>query len=523
MNSPSIVRLTFLWALLTAYSCVAQATTYTFELSTDQPWSDGGSTTTSSQTVTVRSYVPGSNTISYRSMAIYTPTYTSEANALGDVVGSVHHIYGSGTTAFVEPYDGPKRTIVYPAVQILHTNLHAVNDQRIALGTYYVLGGHAAGRGFLYDLIYDQYTTLTAPNTQWTSMTDISNQGQLVGTSINSDGAVRKGFVYDCDSGFEVIDVPGSSWTLPAKIDDDGVIYGSVSGIADASYFIATPDYVNTSSYCSLLPREDVAETIVFGASDSFELSGDRALNVRIGDFNGGGIKDLLIYHEPGKTILYLGEEGFDKKIKYYGDEFNTLTEGVFLESEWDFNNDGFIDKVTVSGTGNLLYIANGYDDYHYVPQQLPAGSLYFGDMNDDGWVDYVTVSGQWASIHYQTSQVITEPVPVVVPEPAPVTETPPEPDPIVEPTPEPAPEPAPVAVDVPMVESNARKVEKTATIESIGDNHVVLTSGANLWFNADSIIKFNDASGFEVGQKLEFKAWQNADGTLIGIKVEVN
>ena len=42
------------------------------------------------------------------------------------------------------------------------------------------------------------------------------------------------------------------------------------------------------------------------------------------------------------------------------------------------------------------------------------------------------------------------------------------------------------------------------------------------LWFDAETIIKFNDASGFEVGQTLEFKAWMNPDGTLVGIKVEV-
>ncbi len=39
---------------------------------------------------------------------------------------------------------------------------------------------------------------------------------------------------------------------------------------------------------------------------------------------------------------------------------------------------------------------------------------------------------------------------------------------------------------------------------------------------DAESIIKLNDASAFEIGQTLEFKAWMNFDGTLIGIKVEV-
>src|SRR5210317_1410461 len=56
-------------------------------------------------------------------------------------------------------------------------------------------------------------------------------------------------------------------------------------------------------------------------------------------------------------------------------------------------------------------------------------------------------------------------------------------------------------------------------TITAIGANNVLLTSGKTLWFGAATIIKFNDASGFEMGQTLEFKAWLNPDGSLIGIK----
>ena len=236
---------------------IANATNYTYDLSEDQPWSDGGSTNTSTEYVTVRTYVPGSNSITYGTVPIYTPTYTSESNALGDVVGSVFYIYGSGTTAFVDPFDGPKRTIVYPAFQILHTKLSAINDDRLAIGTYNVLGGHAAGKGFIYDVIYDQYTQIIAPHTVWTDIGDINNLGQIVGTSINDDGATRKGFVYDCQNDFELIDVPGSNWTVPKKIDDEGNIYGVVSGITDAAYFIARPDSINSDLSCSLVPMYD--------------------------------------------------------------------------------------------------------------------------------------------------------------------------------------------------------------------------------------------------------------------------
>jgi hypothetical protein len=298
-------------------SAIAKATNYSYELSEEQTWTDGGSTSNTSEYVTVRSYVPGSDSVTYKNVLLYTPTYTSEANALGDVVGSVYNIYGSGTTAFADPYDGPKRTVVYPAFQILHTSLFAINNDRLAIGTYYVLGGHDAGDGFIYDVIYDQYTPLVAPNTKWTDLGDINNSGEIIGTSINGDGAIRKGFTYNCLNGFETFDIPGSSWTIPKKIDDDGNIYGIVSGIADATYFIARPDYVDSNPTCSLVPRDDIADPVVFSGGTSFELSGDYAHGVRIADFDGHGVNDIFVYHEPGKWILYLGEDDFKNKIKY--------------------------------------------------------------------------------------------------------------------------------------------------------------------------------------------------------------
>ena len=42
------------------------------------------------------------------------------------------------------------------------------------------------------------------------------------------------------------------------------------------------------------------------------------------------------------------------------------------------------------------------------------------------------------------------------------------------------------------------------------------------MWFESATVIKLNDALSFAAGQLIEYKAWQNPDGTLIGIKVEV-
>ena len=503
-----LLSISLVWFATLVVSHLVNASTYTYELSADQTWADGGSSTNTPETVSVRSYVPGSNYTTYKNVTLYTPVYTSEENALGDVVGSVYNIYGSGTTAFADPYDGPKRTVIYPAFQILHTRLLTVNDNRLAIGSYNVLGGHARGRGFIYDLIFDQYTELLAPDTEWTDLGDINNFGQLVGTSINDDGATRKGFTYDCNKGFETFDIPGSSWTIPKQIDDEGNIYGIVSGIENATYFIARPEFIDAAPSCSLVPRDDVAESVVFSGGTSFEFSGDYAHGVRIADFDGQGVNDIFVYHEPGKWVLYLGEDGFKDKIKYYGDEYKAVLDGIDIATEWDFNNDGLIDEIRYSTTGNSLYIAKEDGSHYYVPQVLPAGSR-FGDLNGDGLVDYVTISGAYASIAYQATQSTVDSNPVTDPDPVA------DPDPVVE--------TGPVTTgDVPAVDANAYKIETADTIEQISDNSVLLTSAKVLWFNSETIIKYNDASAFEVGQLLEFKAWNNPDGALIGIKVEV-
>lgn len=150
------------------------------------------------------------------------------------------------------------------------------------------------------------------------------------------------------------------------------------------------------------------------------------------------------------------------------------------------------------NGTDNLLSFAKADGSYFYVPQKLISGNLKFGDLNTDGLVDIVTFNGQFASITYQTSQA------VVV-------------DPVIDPVTDPVDDGSVPAVDV-----NANEVEAEDTIQQIRVNNVLLSSGKILWFNAETIIKFNDASAFAIGQKLGFKAWQNPDGTLIGIKVEV-
>ena len=123
---------------------------------------------------------------------------------------------------------------------------------------------------------------------------------------------------------------------------------------------------------------------------------------------------------------------------------------------------------------------------------------------------DYIaTFSGAFGAITYQAAQGELDPNPVVDPDPVIY------PDPGVDPI-------SVVEGEVPAIDSNANKVELTDTIAEVRETTVLLSSGKTLWFNSESIIKYNDASAFEVGQTLEFKAWKNADGALIAVKAEV-
>lgn len=481
-----------------APSSIVYAISYAYELSEVQTWSDVGSTATTTQNTTVRAYVPGDKSINYTTVPIYTSTYSSTANSLGDIVGSVHNIYGT-SPAWVDPYNGVKFSIMYPTYNVMRTNLRAVNDDRLAIGSYVQVGGSSTS--FIYDLIYKQYTELDNPSGLSANIVDINNIGQIIGSQATSDGTVS--FVYDCVKGFQDFVIPGATSTYVNRIDDQGNVYGKVYGVdADMTYYIARPDSLTDTSACSLVPRDDVAEPIVFSGGKSFEMSGDVAQRIKVGDFNHGGVDDIFVYHEMGKYILYIGEDVFDTKNKNFSD-WNAVEDmtGVTAVTEWDFNNDGLMDKVD----GNRLYLAKSAGEYYYVHQTLPVGAkAAYGDFNGDGLLDVASFGGAFVSIAFQAGPA-ADPVPAPTP-------------PVVADL-----DPAPSTVgDIPAIDANANKVELIDTIAEVRTNSVLLSSGVVLWFNADSIIKLNDATAFKIGQTLEFKAWVNPDGSLIGIKVEV-
>lgn len=481
-------------------SSMAYATTYTYELSENQTWSDTGTSTSSTQNTTVRAYVPGDKSINYTTVPIYTSTYSSTANSLGDVVGSVYNIYGT-SPAWVDPYNEAKYSIMYPTYNVMRTRLTAVNDDRLAIGHYMQVGG--SSRGFIYDLLYKQYTKLNNPSGLSSTIVDINNNGTIIGSRTTADGSVS--FVYDCVNDFQDFVIPDATSSSVNRIDDEGKIYGRVYGIEDIdasyTYYIASPDSLTDTSECYLVARDDVAEPIAFSGTTNVEMSGDAAQLVKIGDFDQDGFDDIFVYHEMGKYILYLGEDGFENKIKNFADwgtiEYIT---GVTPATEWDFNNDGLTDKLV----GNQLFLAKSDGEYYYVPQTLPVGSTAaYGDFNGDGLLDVASFSGAFISVAYQSDQPVTDPV--IEPEPTTI-------------------DPAPAGEgNIPAIDANADEIEREGEqISEIRENSVLLTSGERLWFNQNTIIKFNDASEFEVGQTLDFKAWINSDGTLIGIKVEI-
>ncbi|MFT4939747.1 MAG: hypothetical protein ACI88A_002792 [Paraglaciecola sp.] len=351
-------------------------------------------------------------------MPIYSSTYSSHANSLGDTVGSVSNIYGT-SPAWVAPYNGAKYSLMYPTYDVMRTRLITVNDDRLAIGSYVQVGGTTTS--FIYDLIYKQYTKLTTPSGTAAAIADINNIGQITGFKATVYGTVP--FVYDCINGFQNFTIPESVSSSISRIDDLGNLYGRVYGLDEnITYFIARPDSLTDTSTCSLVPRDDVAEPITFYGSTRFEMSGDVAQRVKIGDFNHGGADDIFVYHETGKYILYLGENGFKDKIKNFSD-YTTVIEntGVTEATQWDFNNDGLIDKVD----GNLLYLAKNIDEYYYVPQTLPVGSrAAYGDFDGDGWLDVASFSGAFVSVAFQGSQYSPEPV-ITDPAPEPIVAQP--------------------------------------------------------------------------------------------------
>jgi hypothetical protein len=337
----------------------------------------------------------------------------------------------------------------------------------------------------------------------------------------NDGGYTRQGFIYDCANGYQDFAIPGASWTIPQKIDDEGNIYGYMNGIADASYFIARPKTAVDLSGCQLFPRDDVSPPVAFGNEFTFELGADFTYGVKIADFDGNGVNDIFALHDEQKAIVYLGESDFDKAIKYTSTDYINLSQNTVIATEWDFNQDGLYDSVE----GGTLNLAKSDGSFHYVPQNLPVGLKGYGDFNGDGMVDIVTVNGTFATIYYQLPETTSTPDTTTInPPPADTTTTNTTPTDTTTTTGSTSTGDtgSTTTSDVPVISPDAEKVELERTVAMVSGNNVELTTGQVLWISTDTDITYNDSTGFIAGQDIQFKAWENPDGVLVAIRVEL-
>jgi len=407
------------------------ALAYTYDVTSEKPWTDEAVTTDTSQTVSVRSYVPGSNTITYRDINVYSSNTAAGSNSLGDSVGYVSNIYGT-SPAWVDPYDGYRYSIMYPTYQVIRTLLFTVNDNRIALGDYYPTG--ATRHPFLYDLIHRKYTILPDISGAWVS--DMNEAEQIVGIRLYEGGAVRKGFVYDCKDGLTEIEFPGATWTIVSKIDDQGNIYGTHNAPGlDERYFIARPDTPTTDLGCSLVGRDDTFKPIKFHATPVvFEMGGDTVKEIVVADVNQRGRNDILIDYGQDFTeyevVMHQAEGKFQKSKTFVNlsieqvlaTKYPDVTVPVFT----DVNNDGIEDQIIETGNTVTFSLGKGDGTFHYVPQTEAARRI--ADINNDGYLDLIKINGKFVEVYYQrVPKTTTEPAPTdttvtdpVVTDPAP-------------------------------------------------------------------------------------------------------
>ena len=219
--------------LLILLAGTAASAEYTYWLTDTQPWNNTTTSTTPTSTVQVRSYVPGSNTITYRNMTVVYPNYTTGGNVYGDQVGYVYSIYGTQYRAWVYDYQYGKNSVAFPVTSnYMGTVLSEVSDDRIAVGFYQTTG--AVRHAVLYDLVYRTWHEVSPGQ-----FTDINANGQAVGYHWNYNTG-KSAFLYTCE-GLQNIDLPGATGTTAENITDAGVISGRVSGLAGGQYFVAEP------------------------------------------------------------------------------------------------------------------------------------------------------------------------------------------------------------------------------------------------------------------------------------------
>ena len=166
--------------------------------------------------------------------------------------------YAAGGTihGFVRDRKGAFTTIDYPGAA--ETSLVEINERGQLVGSYSEVPGamNAAPRNFVLDMDRGVYTPIEPPGATYAVVDDINNRGEIVGLFIDAGGRYH-GFLRDRRGAFTTIDHPDSAPLGGAAggIDDHGRIVGE--------YY----DYVSTDTRESGLRRSSP-----YGADEPLSL-----------------------------------------------------------------------------------------------------------------------------------------------------------------------------------------------------------------------------------------------------------
>lgn len=187
------------------------------------------------------------------------PSGAHGVNNLGVVVGSYMSTSASDHGYIYD--NGVFTTLDFPGAT--STILTDIDDQGVILGSYWLNGWH----GFTYDGV--SFTTYDMPGAHWTYLAGFNSHGQMVGQKTDVSGSVRTAILYDAGTWVDLA-VPGSPvWTAAQDINEHGAITGFLyeAGYSVEHGFLAEPQPRLQLSYTGTCPG-----AVVFEISDATSL-----------------------------------------------------------------------------------------------------------------------------------------------------------------------------------------------------------------------------------------------------------
>ncbi len=159
-------------------------------------------------------------------------TKAYDINDAGQIVGN--YSYHSGESHGFRYEQGIYTTIRCPRAWWMSTTPRGINNTGDIAGYYYNpdLKGE---KGFLYS--NGSYTTMVVPDSVSTSMNDINDARQIVGSYF--DGSQSRGFLYS-EGVYTTLSFPGAISTRATGINDVGQIVGSYFDGSQSRGFLYT-------------------------------------------------------------------------------------------------------------------------------------------------------------------------------------------------------------------------------------------------------------------------------------------